>query len=226
MNLWMEVWVGRPLGTLWTGNRCSLVLDHALLQDLYTPDISLSDVALPADKRELLLSTFESFEKFRKVVLTSNHVIGSMFQVHSFTGHTNASLRPAGRWRSACAATQRVSVSSFTVPRGPARPWLPTLCPYTSGWRSYWSLFLCYWRTNSPRSAVGACMRIRWYCCLVWPCSPSLGADAIPVSWGQDSQCCHFFRWMRIAVWVSWPATQPQLGTTTYWGHTYIPIIT
>lgn len=36
-------------------------------QDLYVPDTTLSDVALPIDQRQLLLNTFDSFEKFQKV---------------------------------------------------------------------------------------------------------------------------------------------------------------
>ena len=42
-----------------------------LPQDLYTPEVSLQDVALPDDHRQLLLNTFHSFDQFQKV--SSSH---------------------------------------------------------------------------------------------------------------------------------------------------------
>ena len=38
-----------------------------LPQDLYTPEVTLQDVALPEDHRQLLVNTFHSFDKFQKV---------------------------------------------------------------------------------------------------------------------------------------------------------------
>ena len=43
------------------------------MQDLYTPDVTLSDVALPEEHRQLLLNTFTSFEQFQKVRVPSNN---------------------------------------------------------------------------------------------------------------------------------------------------------
>ena len=40
---------------------------HTHSQDLYTPDVTLSDVALPEEHRQLLMNTFESFDQFQKV---------------------------------------------------------------------------------------------------------------------------------------------------------------
>ena len=39
----------------------------AVMQDLYTPEVTLEDVALPEEHRHLITSTFLSFKHFQKV---------------------------------------------------------------------------------------------------------------------------------------------------------------
>ena len=45
------------------------LISYYSFQDLYTPDVTLQDVALPDEHRQLIKNTFLSFEQFQKVIL-------------------------------------------------------------------------------------------------------------------------------------------------------------